>query len=259
MFRKKPKINPREEQLTKLQELGSKLQYIRTEKDIPLETVAKETRIPVRLLQAIETGDLDALPEPVYIRGLIKQFADFLELDGTELASEFPAYLEVKSSRSYFSLRLPSLHLRPIHLYFLYILLIMVSVRGISHSLRQSALESNSSSESIVQSSPTQKHSPKPTQPPAMAEKVPNTNKPVVVNIQLKDKCWLKVVVDGKTQFEGILPQGSHRTWVANKQLTVRAGNAGGVLITFNDQQPQPLGEPGQTQEITFQAKSGLH
>ncbi|ACK72684.1 conserved hypothetical protein [Gloeothece citriformis PCC 7424] len=247
MFRKKPKINPHEEQQAKLIEIGAKLQQIRTEQGLSLETITKQTRIPVRLLKAIEAADMDSLPEPVYIRGLIKQFADFLGLEGSPLARTFPVYLTTKSYRSSFYWRLPGLQLRPIHLYFLYILLVIFSVRGISHILKQSVLEMNS----LNTQSQTQVQSTTPNPADSQA-----STKPVVVNLKLKEKCWLRVVVDGKTQFEGVLPEGTHRTWIANKQLTVRAGNAGGVLITFNDNKSKQLGKPGQMQEITFNARS---
>ncbi|WP_013321958.1 helix-turn-helix domain-containing protein [Gloeothece verrucosa] len=254
MFRKKPKINPRDEQLAKLQEIGSKLHQIRTEQDISLETVTKQTRIPKRLLKAIEAGDLEGLPEPIYVRGLIKRFADFLGLEGTPIARSFPVYLTSIPSRGSFYLRLPGLQLRPIHLYFLYILLVIFSVRGISHILKQSALEVSR------QENPShpQQQQPSPHQVPPSATANNPSDRPVVVNLKLKEECWLKVVVDGKTEFEGMLPQGTHRTWIANKQLTVRAGNAGGVLITFNEDQPRQLGKPGQMQEITFNAKPSL-
>jgi cytoskeletal protein RodZ len=256
MFRKKPKIDPRQLQEAALQEIGTRLRQIRIEQGISLEAITKQTRIPVRLLEAIETANLDALPEPVYIRGLIKQFAEFLGLDGVELASNLPVELSLKSSQSSFNLRLPNLQLRPIHLYFLYIILVMISVRGISESLRQSAIEMKAD-ENLPQPRPTiPQPAPSGVSPSITVKKTPNN--PVVVNIQLKDQCWLKVVVDGKTEFEGILPQGTHRTWVANKQLTVRAGNAGGVLVTFNDEKTKQLGKSGQIEEVTFQVKNNL-
>lgn len=48
------------------------------------------TMIPQRLLQAIEEGDLNELPEPVYTQALIRLSADAIGLDGTELAKRFP-------------------------------------------------------------------------------------------------------------------------------------------------------------------------
>jgi pseudouridine synthase len=56
---------------------------------LSLEAVASKTLIRASLLQAIEHGDLDSLPEPVYIRGLIRRYGDALGLDGEALAIQF--------------------------------------------------------------------------------------------------------------------------------------------------------------------------
>jgi hypothetical protein len=78
--------------------------------------------------------------------------------------------------------------------------------------------------------------------------------KPVQVGVTLKSQSWIRVVADGKTEFEGVLPEGTQRTWVADKTLIVRAGNAGGVLVEFNDQTAKQMGAPGEVQEVTFAA-----
>jgi cytoskeletal protein RodZ len=51
--------------------LGAYLQQLRQKQRISLETVAKKTLIPVRLLAALEIGNTKQLPEPVYIQGFI--------------------------------------------------------------------------------------------------------------------------------------------------------------------------------------------
>ncbi len=262
---KKSKINLQEKQFKKLKELGECLHKIRTEQGRSIEAVANKTRIQARLLRAIEEGNLEVLPEPVYIRGLIRQFADALGLNGTEFASAFPTAFPTEDSRSrqvksHFRWRLPSLQLRPLHLYLLYILLVIVSVQGLSNLLKHSALEASrlTTEQPSPASQPAQKpllisqneEPPKPVAQPA---------KPLVVEIQIKDECWLRVVVDGKTEFEGILREGTRRTWIANEQLTLRAGNAGSVVVNFNDQQAKQLGEPGQVQEVTYQANPLNH
>ena len=68
----------------------------------------------------------------------------------------------------------------------------------------------------------------------------------------------MRVIADGKKQFEGLLPQGTQRTWVAKEELKVRVGNAGGVLITVNQEQAKLLGQLGEVQERTFAADAQL-
>jgi cytoskeletal protein RodZ len=78
--------------------------------------------------------------------------------------------------------------------------------------------------------------------------------KPVQVGVTLKAQSWIRIVADGKTEFEGVLPEGTQRTWVADKTLIVRAGNAGGVLVEFNNESAKQMGAPGEVQELTFAA-----
>jgi cytoskeletal protein RodZ len=251
MFRKKPKANPKQQQREKLEELGSRLEQLRSEKGLSLETVSRQTLIPRRLLQAIEKGNLEELPEPIYVRWLIKQFAECLGLDGGQFSHEFPLIVNNHGSQPLSQRWVPAWQLRPIHLYFLYILLVFFSVKSISHVLQQAALEVAPlpSPAELVENLPAPVVKPIPEVKP-----VANQGKPVVVEIKLKDDCWLKVVADGKTQFEGTLPQGTRRRWEADKELTVRAGNAGGVYVMVNRAQAKQLGKPGQVEEVTYTA-----
>ena len=109
-----------QEQLEKLEELGSRLRQSRTQKGIPLEEVAAQTRIQARLLNAIEEGRLDQLPEPVYIQGFIRRFAEALGLNGAEFANAFPTGGGIQFIRPSWR-HLPAAQLRPIHLYLLYV------------------------------------------------------------------------------------------------------------------------------------------
>ncbi|NJL86371.1 MAG: DUF4115 domain-containing protein [Leptolyngbyaceae cyanobacterium SM1_1_3] len=74
----------------------------------------------------------------------------------------------------------------------------------------------------------------------------------VRVKVVLISQSWMRVVVDGETQFEGIMKEGESQQWKADEQLTVRAGNAGGVLVAHNGKQAEKLGEPGAVAEVTF-------
>jgi hypothetical protein len=156
MFPKPPQGDAKGQQRQKLREMGTYLQEVRRKAGLSLETVASITLIPLRLLRAIEAGDLDALPEPIYIRGFLKQFADALGLPGGEFARSFPTTSEIKAAqkrRRVFSL--PSLQLRPLHLYFLYLVLVALSVQGISYALKQQIQEMSAPPTPLLPSPPT--------------------------------------------------------------------------------------------------------
>lgn len=244
-------IDPQHKQRTKLTEIGVYLQKIRLEQALSLDEIAQKTLIPRHRLEALESGDLEALPEPVYIRWLIKQFADSLALDGETISRGFPTKVNNFFPRVKPSLSLPNIQIRPIHLYFLYLLLVIGSVQTLSQVLQKSVLQSNRLPPPSLPQQQIVQPKTSPIQP--VANKT-SDNQPVVVEVKLKDDCWLRVVVDGKTEFEGVLPQGSHRTWQANRELTVRAGNAGGVYVAVNNANAKQLGQPGKVEEVTYTA-----
>jgi cytoskeletal protein RodZ len=73
-------------QVDQLRQIGAYLSKERQEQSIPLEEVALKTFIPLRLLQALEQGESERLPETVFVQGFIRRYADILGLDGTALA-----------------------------------------------------------------------------------------------------------------------------------------------------------------------------
>ncbi|MGC1392983.1 MAG: helix-turn-helix domain-containing protein, partial [Coleofasciculaceae cyanobacterium] len=137
---KEKKLHFQQEQVEILQELGSRLRQCRNAQDLPIEEVAAKTKIQARLLNAIEEGRLEQLPEPVYIQGFIKQFAEALGMNGAEFSSTFPTGSGLPLLRRHSWNHVPAAQLRPIHLYGLYVLLVIGAVNGLSFLVRRSAM-----------------------------------------------------------------------------------------------------------------------
>ncbi|MEB3291831.1 MAG: helix-turn-helix domain-containing protein, partial [Synechococcales bacterium] len=78
-------LQVRQLQAEKLTELGVRLCEGRKLLGMSLDEVASKTHIQQRLLRAIETGNLDDLPEPVYIQSFIRQYANAIGLNGVHL------------------------------------------------------------------------------------------------------------------------------------------------------------------------------
>ncbi|MGD2179925.1 RodZ domain-containing protein [Lusitaniella coriacea] len=254
--------NFRPEQIEKIKELGSDLQEIRQTRSLSLEQVSTKTLIPLRSLRAIEEADLEVLPEPIYLKGLLKRYAQFLGLNGTEFIADFSLDNTFKALTPSWK-PLPSRRKRFFPLYLLYVLGVISAISAFSAFSQRSALEVGNVPKAETQTSP----SPKPVResPVAMSPRVPQSatsistaqrppEQPVTVDMTLKEDCWLQIVADGKTTFEGTLNKGDKRTWEASQELVIRAGNAGGVEIAVNDEQAKPLGEPGAVETVTYQA-----
>ena len=245
------------EQQQQLQEIGSNLKRIRLEKSISLESIANKTRISQRLLEAIETGNCQELPEPFYIKALVAKFARELEAEHIHFETATAINTEVeqslpKTKRRYWL----DFQLRSLHLYLMYVLLVIFSVKGITVLVERPVIINQPPIEKPVadlQPSETETSIPidsSPNQPQFVSQS--SNSDSVTVGINLQERCWLKVMVDGKLAFEGILPQGTQRQWTGDRQVTIRAGNAGGVVISFNNEQQKILGAPGEVEEITY-------
>ncbi|HEY9888838.1 MAG TPA: RodZ domain-containing protein [Candidatus Obscuribacterales bacterium] len=75
-----------QEQLTNI---GAYLREVRTESGKAIDEVANQIFIRPALVRAIEAGDWESLPEPVFVQGFIRRYADYLGLDGREVAKQF--------------------------------------------------------------------------------------------------------------------------------------------------------------------------
>ncbi|WP_181357371.1 RodZ domain-containing protein [Stenomitos frigidus] len=76
-------------QVEQLKTIGAYLGRERQERGVSLDTIAVKTYIPLRLLQALEEGQVERLPEPVFVQGFIRRFADAIGLDGMTLSKTF--------------------------------------------------------------------------------------------------------------------------------------------------------------------------
>jgi hypothetical protein len=71
-----------------------------------------------------------------------------------------------------------------------------------------------------------------PTMPPLVQE-------PKKVKITVKvvgNESWLRVLVDGEPEFEGILTQGEERTWEGTETVSLRIGRPSSVEVFKNGQ-----------------------
>lgn len=242
-------------QREQLLEIGEMLRQARQSQGKALGEMAQATLIRQPLLVAIETADLSELPEPVYVRGLIRRYADALDLDGETLSSQYFSRPSINQGRGKGG-RFPSAQLRPLHLYSVYVLLIMASVSGLSYFLKQTAPDTAAppilDPEAIEQLRPQQTPETKPSVVASTEPAEPVFDSPILLEVEVTQQSWMRIVVDGSTQFEGILQQGDARSWAAEESLTIRAGNAGGVIVSYNKGESKTMGEPGRVVEQTF-------
>jgi cytoskeletal protein RodZ len=303
-------------QLDQLKEIGTYLRQVRQEQSKSLEEIATKTCIRLPLLRAIELGQSQVLPEPVFVQGFIRRYADVLGLDGIGISRTFPVHSplidnDLKSrgelsavayaapvtevlEESKYSLRSSREFSDPAGgfwrskaAYALYAALGLGAIGYVAYALSNpgqspdpavstspaalSQPPSPVSSISPVVSpvSPSQISAQSPEKPavepsvqaiaspsPAALSSPTDPNAPVKVEMKLIGKSWVQVLVDGEVQFEGMLAEGTQRSWSAKKEITVVAGNAGAVSVLANGGTAAPMGNLGDVQEKTFTASA---
>lgn len=80
---------PREQPEKPEEHVGKKLMVVRRGQGLSLEEIARDLKIHVHHLEAMERGEFDALPNPLWARGLLIKYANHLALEGDELAERF--------------------------------------------------------------------------------------------------------------------------------------------------------------------------
>lgn len=71
-------------------ELGTMLVRAREARGLTLEDAERDTRISRRYLQALEAEQFDVIPAPVYARGFLRSYSQYLGLDPKEMLDLFP-------------------------------------------------------------------------------------------------------------------------------------------------------------------------
>jgi cytoskeletal protein RodZ len=230
-----------------LAQIGSRLREWREYHHLSIDDMSARTQIQPRLIQAIESGHSEMLPESVYVKGMIRKYADNLGLDGTEISQHMlswePAVPKVtviaRKQTPGFN---PVPQLKPFHVYLGYTLVICGIGAGTSHLLN-----------STIKPQPTP-ITKSTSQPPrtVVAAPVAVQLPDVRIGIAVKDLIWAQIGIDGITKTTGSLKAGTQFNWTAKKQVTISTNNAGGLLFSRDGQPLKPLGKNGEKQTVTI-------
>lgn len=242
-----------------METVGAILRATREERGLSVKDVEAATSIRALYINAIEDGNFSVIPGEVYVKGFIRNYANYLGMDGQSMVNMYresqqatlPEISEtepVQSSRPNNSVGVPSKRL--------IIGLIAVLVAGGSLWLF-SGTTKDTNNPPLAQTTPTQPLTPpQVAQTPITQPNPPKPNKPVVVTAKFTDECWALITVDGKEVFEGIAKSGDTFTWEGDQAIIVKLGNAGAAELTFNGQSVGTQGGKGEVIVKTFSANT---
>jgi cytoskeleton protein RodZ len=272
--------------------IGAVLEKARKQRGLTLDEAEYATKIRKRYLDGLEREDFGVLPDAVYARGFLKTYANYLGLDGEDLARQLRdrrrsrrertfAYGAPKTSEFDKPLINPG-ELNgekrrgiswPTILNLLVALLLVAVVVGSLYYVGLGAQRPQESPDARPQASEDVADNPQPPAgAPSEAENgapengapengAPDRPEPrpetlsVVVSVE-GDPSWLSVLADGRLAYEQIAQPGFSRSFEAQREVSIKTGNAGAVGVEVNGQDLGKLGESGEVLTRDFTLKT---
>jgi cytoskeletal protein RodZ len=268
--------------------IGKQLASRRIQIGLNLTEAEDYTRIKDHNLSFLEKGAFDQIPSPVQARGMLKIYAEFLELDKNLILQEYAEGLRMKrleqiALENQPTKKTPAVQfkkssflsgiLTPDFLVVssVVLALLIAVVWGSSYviAMKQEAdweklgIDRDIATQTTASPSPTQSETPIMTQLSTNAVPINTTplsenvvtepsNAPIQVNITVQQRTWVRVTADEKIVLEGRILPGVPYNFSASSQLNVLTGNAGAIQILFNNQYLGNLGIRGELAEFVF-------
>src|SRR5579883_3363837 len=250
--------------------IGERLRSARLARGLSLDDVEAGTRIRRRFLEALEREEFDELPGPVYVRGFLRIYGEFLGIPAEELLAQCPGSTAPRTLRGTpvdvrITPVMPRSRARRVASGIALVLgagavLVAYTLYG---QIREFAMTRPHAAARppVVAASKTPPPRTGGPAPPSTAPTPgtaggPELSSPIRLVVVATDRSWVRTVADGTTVFEGFLSAGDRQTWEAKRTLTIRIGNASALDLTVNGYPLGRLGNPGDVVEKTFTAGS---
>jgi cytoskeletal protein RodZ len=237
--------------------LGIRLRELREAKGVSLDDIARSTRVGRPHLEALEREDWAELPAPVFVKGFIRAYCDFLDAPAAEALGLYreASGEPVKPERvQYVMRRAPSHRAGPLVVGLVLFLALGASLFalrvGLKGSPRQAPPSSAASGSARGDAAPASTPAPMaaapavPVQPrpvPAAEPKPPGQR----LLVRAVEPTWIRVQVDEGQVAEELLQAGAVREWTAARRFVLTVGNAGGLELDLNGKRMPALGARG--------------
>ena len=241
--------------------LGTCLRELREAKGVSLDDIARSTRVGRRYLEALESDSLGELPSPVFVKGFIRAYCNFLEASPDEAIG---LYREVtgetlKPDRLLSAIRTPpARRVGPLMVSLVLFIALGASLFALRIGLKSSpraAPAVSAPARGNPESVPSAKTPPAasstavavqpgvaPAAPVPAEEARPGGQRLLIRAVELT---WIRVQVDEGQVTEELMQVGAVREWTAARKFVLTVGNAGGLEIDLNGRRIPPLGARG--------------
>jgi hypothetical protein len=214
-------------------EIGSHLREAREHSGLELDRVAADTRIRTSQLAALENERFDALPARVYARAFLREYAEYLGLDGQRFLDEYDSRFPNLVEQPIAPARLPQrVRLKPY----------AIAAACLAALLLLGLLAWHSGRERTTTATPTTRASPPATTGAVTAPAAPKPPVQAKLVLRAVGRCWLEAHVgsrEGRTVYSGTLEAGEQARFVA-RRLWIRLGAPWNLTATLNGE-PESL------------------
>jgi transcriptional regulator with XRE-family HTH domain len=267
-------------------EIGAQLLERREALNLTRDEIERHIHLRAHYLQALEQGDFDGLPSAVQTRGMLSNYAAFLDLDVDALLLGFADVLQVRhrerhplppGARGRPAPSAPS-SVPPLRGFMvadlmgigLVLLLAAFSVWGVQYVIQKGA-EAEATAPPMIDIllEPSAAVPAAPTsvlldlgnatatldafETPAGLPTIPEGVN-VQVNIIALERTFLRVTVDGEVVFDGRVTPGTAYPFEAGTQIEILAGNGAALRLTYNLRDMGLLGGYGEVVNLIYRA-----
>lgn len=245
---------------------GASFKQARESSGLPLEKIAADTRISTRFLAAIENEEFHVLPGGVFNRGFIRSYAERVGLNPEQALADYERIstaveepVEVLRNVERASMRKSERSLYPIAGALLAVLVIVFYVVTRSGSTGSAAEPAAPATPPVavavpVTETPAPVTATAPLPEPAIipASAPPVETPPLVLDFDVSDLSWIKIITDGTVALNDNLQVGAKQRFTAKSTIDVMIGNAGGASFTINGRNLGLLGKSGEVRQVTI-------
>ena len=244
---------------------GESLRRERELRGVTLQEIAASTKIGVSMLQAIEDDRLDKLPQGLFVRGFVREYARFLALDEQKILTELSFHaaqapvVENKSVGERGRRVSSRLAARLVNGAFtlggvgvVVALILSPSFRWPAASPVAVASRGAETREASLPAAPQETPSSTLTASnansvlPAERAAASVLPQPLQLTLTATEDCWIGLDVGGDRVENRVLRKGESFSISARQNASLAVGNAGGLLVAIDSGPPRPLGNRGE-------------
>jgi cytoskeleton protein RodZ len=256
-------------------EIGLHLRERRELISLTFEEVERHTKLRAAFIRALEEGAFDKLPSPVQTRGMLANYATFLDLDTDTILLRFADGLQARRHEKYAetprekiqtevvtsmpfwrSFIAGDLIFGVVMIAILFALAIWGVGRLVSSQDKQSTEATAPSIVDVLGSTPLPTASLEVTSVPVAEDPLATPgvdvlatseiNANVVVSLFAVERVFARISVDGKVTFEGRIAPGESKVFEATDQVMVLTGNAAALRVNYNGRDLGLMGNVGE-------------